>query len=252
MSEDEVRQKYAQVHARLSQTTDFLDSRDVTFYPDLSAETMTHFVCAPLMLLADRVDLSAAPMSNWLQNHRDFVYPWRPSYHGVRASMDLASQVREARAAHRRDRYSEIYRTGAVSYAEDAPFFDEEKTELDILDVLRRLDRFLEFCSHLYQEISYHEPVRLRVRITRCAATGFFLMPDCHLESEDPAAKIALRGGDNLSVDIQASGAELTNNPKAILKTAADTIYHTFGLPEADIFKPDMTFKTVWTSTRFV
>jgi hypothetical protein len=145
------------------------------------------------------------------------------------------------------DTYCEIHRNGTINHAKPAPFADNNKTELHIVDMLKRLDNFLGFCCDFYEEVGYCDPVRVRVRITHCKTLSFFFVPNRLFAAEDPAAKIALRGADAFQVDIHESSAQLIHTPKAVLKMAADAVYQAFGLPEADCFNSDMSFRTVWT-----
>jgi hypothetical protein len=250
MTEREVRDKYAQVRSALGRLDEFLDSKEVNFYTDLSLDRMTHFVCAPILLVPDRIEVSGGAVKEWLDEHENFTYGWKPSSQGVRAGVDLFVQVESARSRGMPDTYCEIHRNGTISHAKTAPFADNDRTELHVVDMLKRLDSFLSFCCDFYKEVGYCEPLRLRLRITRCKTLSFFFMPNREFAAQDPAAKIALRGADTFQVDVYESGPQLIHSPKAVLKKAADAVYQSFGLPEADCFNSDMSFKTVWTWSR--
>lgn len=247
MTEREVKDKYAQASTGLGGVAEFLDSKEVNFYAGLSSEVMTHFTCVPLMLLPNRFDPLAGRMKSWLDQHRAFKYGWRPSYHGACASAATPAQRRNvARTGTIADRFAEVHRNGCVNSFAEAPFRDDQKGTLCLLRVLKRLDRFLAFCGELYGEIACYEPVRLQVRILGCSKLTLLLIPHGPFEPGHPIAEMALRGGDDFKVGLLSTAAELTENHKEVLKAAADRVYQAFGLREADCFKADMSFRTIW------
>lgn len=248
MTEREVKDKYAQARAVQGRVSEFLDSEEVNFYAGLSYEATTHFTCVPLMLLPGRLDLLAGKVKNWLEQHRAFTYDWRPSYHGACASAASPAQREAVRGGSIADRFAEVHHNACVNSFAQAPFTDQKKDTLSLLRVLERLDRFLAFCGELYGEIACYDPVRLRVRILGCSRLKLFLIPHGMFEPGHPISEIALRGGDDLHIEVLSTAAVLTENHKDVLKAAADRVYQAFGVPEADCFESDMSFKTAWTT----